>query len=222
MSIPLPSKVAPLPPLPGPGPAWYRVALYQMSLWDARARSHPGQKMNLEAHVDWDQAYFDACPMFGGRVHDIGSSRPRGNIDWCSAFVNYCLHRAGCSHTGNAYARSFLDNSLWHFKALAEPQVGCVAVVGLPRGAHVGFIASTKNLEPTASDNVVPSGNGFELLGGNQGQRISIKVEPRALVAARDKLGSRSPYLWPLSMGMNCNIGIDTARPHSCGNPHRG
>ena len=222
MAIPSPSPVTPLPPMPGVGPDWYKVALYQKRLWDQGVRLAPkDHRGNFEAHVVWDEAYFNASPRFGGTLHTIGNCRPMANADWCSAFVNYCLHRAGYCHTGNSYARSWLDRGLWSFRALAQPRVGCVIVVGAG-GAHVGLLASTVGLPNSPAGNVAAPAGGFDLLGGNQGEQISVKKENRVLIAATDSDNNRSPYLWPLRSGGNCNIGIATAAPHNCGNPHQG
>jgi len=221
VAIPPPSRIAPLTVMPGVGPDWYKVALYQKQLWDNGFKHAPANEIaNFDEHVTWDEAYFNACPFFGGRVHNIGDCHPR-QADWCSAFVNYCLHRAGYCHTGHGYARSFLNHRYWSFKALAEPQVGCVIVVGL--GAHVGFLAATDGLPSAPRGNVRPPEGGFMLLGGNQSGRITFNDnESRVLTAATDRYGNRSPYLLPIREGGNCNMGISTAAPHRCGYPHHG
>lgn len=222
MAVPPPSRIAPLPNLPGHGPDWYRVALFQKLCWDRNMVNSPSnQWANYEKHTTADEAYFDACPQFGGPRRAIGNSRPAAwSPDWCSAFVNYCLHRPGYSHTGHSKAWSWLESGMWRFTALDEPRIGCVIVVGLPRDAHVGLLASTHRLPPANNRNVPAPRGGFLLLGGNQGNTVMIKSEKRALVAARDSRGNRSPYLWPLRHGGNCNVGVTTAAPHHCGHPH--
>lgn len=222
MTVPPLSPVAPLPSMPGKGPSWFSIAEYQMRIWDAGMKdATAAQRVDFETQVDWDEAYFAAVPQFGGSVHNIGDCRPARNTDWCSAFVNYCLHRAGYNHTGNGYARSFLDRNKWFFHAIPEPRVGCVVVVGLG-GRHVGLLASSEGLPSNPRGNVGAPPGGFKLLGGNQGGRVCVKDETRALMATDDSLGNRSPYLWPLRMGCNCNVGIATAAPHSCGVRHPG
>lgn len=215
MSTPALSPVTSLPLAGLVDAPWMWVAKYQMALWNASGMP------KVEQDTDWDEAYFTASPYYGGKVHDLGTSIRRQNLDWCAAFVNYCLHRAGYSHTGSAGARSFLRNSRWRFEALDEPRVGCVIVVGPPNGQHVGFLASTDGLKAARGRDVKAPGRGFKLLGGNQSNTVKVKNERRDLVAARDLSRNRSPYLWPLRGNPNCNIGLTTAASHFCGHPHK-
>ena len=77
-------------------------------------------------------------------------------IPWCSAFVNWCMLKAGLSYTKSSVARSWLQ---WG-ETIREPRIGCVVV--LKRGTkswqgHVGFWVG-KN----------------QILGGNQSNSVSI------------------------------------------------
>jgi uncharacterized protein (TIGR02594 family) len=95
--------------------------------------------------------------------------------NWCSSFVNWCLRQVAIPGTGNAAARSWLR---WG-QVLELPRRGAIAVLwrGKPDGwqGHVGFL---DRLE----------GDRIWLLGGNQGNAVSIAAFPRARL-----LG----YRWP-------------------------
>lgn len=100
-------------------------------------------------------------------------------VPWCSAFVNWCLLEAGEPGTRSAAARSWLR---WGV-ALEVPRYGAVAV--LSRGAdpargHVGFFLRERD------DAVL-------VLGGNQGNAISIAAFPRTRVLAFRWPAPRTP-----------------------------
>ena len=91
---------------------------------------------------------------------------------WCSAFVNWCVERAGFEGTDSAWARSWLH---WG-RAIANPKRGCIAVLARGTGAgHVGFFLASV-------------GTHIELLGGNQKDAVGVGEFPRAQV-----LGYRLP-----------------------------
>jgi len=85
---------------------------------------------------------------------------------WCSAFVNFCVEHSGKDGTNSAMARSWMS---WGH-SLATPRIGCVAVFfrGSRHGVHghVGFYAGDGG-----------PGN-VKVLGGNQGDRVSIQTQP--------------------------------------------
>jgi len=92
-----------------------------------------------------------------------GVGRSADETAWCSAFVNWCLLMAGFPGTGKANARSWLD---WGGVSLEFPAYGCIVI--LWRGAnngplgHVGFFVGMQ-------------GDNLLLLGGNQGNAVSIR-----------------------------------------------
>lgn len=92
---------------------------------------------------------------------------------WCSAFVNFCVEKAGFAGTDSAMARSWLH---WG-RATDTPVTGCIVVFerGAPPSGHVAFFISR-------GDSTV------KVLGGNQGNRVSIKDYDKSLV-----LGFRVP-----------------------------
>jgi len=89
-------------------------------------------------------------------------------VPWCSAFVNWCVKRAGVLGTNSAAAISWLK---WGV-ALEEPREGCVVVLrqkikgadketGSSSGNHVAFF---QKLE----------GGRIFLLGGNQSDSVKV------------------------------------------------
>ncbi len=109
----------------------------------------------------------------------VGLGHHGDETAWCSAFTNWCIAQAGIRGTRRANARSWLT---WGGMCLGVPHYGCVTV--LWRGSrnswkgHVGFYVG--NL-----------GNQIFLLGGNQGNAVSIKGYNRNRL-----LG----YRWPMDM----------------------
>jgi uncharacterized protein (TIGR02594 family) len=85
---------------------------------------------------------------------------------WCAAFAGACLARAGLKGSGSLMARSYLN---WGEDA-HEPRTGAIAVLsraGDPASGHVGFLLGETD------NNVI-------LLGGNQGDAVSVAAFPRA------------------------------------------
>lgn len=97
------------------------------------------------------------------------------SVAWCSAFVGACLERCGVASSKALNARSYLN---WG-KPVDKPFPGCVAVFsrGDPRGweGHVAFF-----LEEV--------GNKVKVLGGNQGDCVSIATYDKSRL-----LGYRAP-----------------------------
>lgn len=94
---------------------------------------------------------------------------------WCAAFVNWCIGSAGRIGTDSARARSFLN---WGTAiALGKMQVGDIVVIerGKPWQGHVGFLYAS-------------SGDRIQVLGGNQGDAVSVAWYPSARL-----LGIRRP-----------------------------
>jgi uncharacterized protein (TIGR02594 family) len=94
---------------------------------------------------------------------------------WCAAFANAMLQRSGYDGSKSLAARSFMN---WG-KPVAKPYPGCIAVLwrDSPRSAngHVAFWLSER-------------GDKVKLLGGNQGNQVSMEEFPRDRV-----LGYREP-----------------------------
>lgn len=91
---------------------------------------------------------------------------------WCSAFVNWCMERAGIQGTGRANARSWLT---WG-QPLQMPRVGAVMVFSREQaGASAGHVSLF------VRDEQMPSGKTvYWCLGGNQNNRVSVNMYPAA------------------------------------------
>ena len=104
---------------------------------------------------------------------------------WCSGFANYVAWLLRLPRSKSLMARSWMDVS--YAVSLAEARVGFDVVV-LWRGerdgpsGHVGFFAGL--------DGVLGNGGGVNILGGNQGDAVTIRSFPLDRV-----LGVRR--LWP-------------------------
>jgi uncharacterized protein (TIGR02594 family) len=83
---------------------------------------------------------------------------------WCSAFVNFCVEKAGFAGTDSAMARSWLN---WG-RGTNTAVTGCIVVFerGAPPSGHVAFYVSE-------------SGGMIKVLGGNQGNKVSIQEYDR-------------------------------------------
>lgn len=113
---------------------------------------------------------------------------------WCAGFVNAMLERAGYAGSKSLAARSFLS---WG-KPVTTPYPGCVVVFsrGDPRSwqGHVGIY-------------IGEIGGQIQVLGGNQGNEVSIAQYPRA-----NLLGYRAPVTGGSSRTMRAAaLGIATA-----------
>lgn len=103
---------------------------------------------------------------------------------WCSAFVNWCMERAGEPGTGLANARSWIN---WG-SPLKLPKRGCVVVLSResagPTAGHVGFyVGHVPNANLT--------GQLVQILGGNQRNRVCVDLYPEHRVIG---------YRWPLEL----------------------
>ena len=99
-----------------------------------------------------------------------GVGRSNDETAWCSAFVNWCMLMAGFPGSGKANARSWLE---WGGVSLEFPAYGSVVVLWReakngPLG-HVGFFVGMQ-------------GDKLLLLGGNQGNAVSIRPYPKERV----------------------------------------
>lgn len=173
-----------------------------------------------------DEGYFETCPYLGGEAWKLSEQRKRkiNNRHWCAAFVNYCLHTAGYSHTGSAGAFSFKQTRRWRFEALSEPKRGCVIVMEQNKKGwdHVAFLDEVGDLPSNPKGDIdAKDYDGFSLLGGNQGGDSvnSKEFYNWTFFAAEDKKGNKSPYLYPIkgTSEANCNIELPTAGAHYCG-----
>lgn len=95
---------------------------------------------------------------------------------WCSAFVNWVLDQCGIQGSREANARSWLA---WEGGQRCEPQPGAIAILWrVSRIGWQGHVAFIDRIE----------GDTLWLLGGNQGDAVSIAPFPKSRL-----LGCRMP-----------------------------
>ncbi len=92
---------------------------------------------------------------------------------WCGAFVAYCLDVAGFDIP--KYWMRAREWATWGTE-LSSPVPGCIVVFSRQGGGHVGFVVGRD-----AAGNLI-------VLGGNQGNRVSLATFTRNRVLA---------YRWP-------------------------
>ena len=85
-------------------------------------------------------------------------------VDWCSAFVNWCMLKAGIDGTNSAAAKSWLN---WG-KGLSRPERGCIVVFDVPPPAeawkgHVAFYVGESTTDAAF----------IRVLGGNQSNAVT-------------------------------------------------
>lgn len=132
--------------------------------WISEAQKHigtkeiPGPKHNSKI-LNWWKAI-----KRGGIKSD--------EIPWCAAFVGGCLEAVGIISSRFESAASY---KTWGM-GLKTPIYGCVAVFTRNGGGHVGFVVG------------LDTRGRLMILGGNQGDKVSIAPFDRSRVVA---------YRWP-------------------------
>ncbi len=112
-------------------------------------------------------------PRISEYFRSIGAGHSADEIPWCSSFVNFILKKSGYKITGSGAARSWLKyGPVIPYKKYA--------IVIFKRGAawqgHVAFVMGE-------------TPDKIRVLGGNQGNKVSIAEYPK-----KDVLG----YRWPI------------------------
>lgn len=93
---------------------------------------------------------------------------------WCGSYCAYCLKKSGRPIPKHWYrALAYAD----YGAKLSGPAYGCLAVMARKGGGHVGFVVGE-----------VAKGGDLLILGGNQGDKVSIARFPRSRITA---------YVWP-------------------------
>lgn len=89
-------------------------------------------------------------------------------VSWCAAFTGHCLQKAGYKHTGRLNARSYLTYGV---SAKDQPKDGDICVFWRNKidswEGHVGFYVGEND-------------KNIYVLGGNQGNEVSIKEYPKS------------------------------------------
>lgn len=111
-------------------------------------------------------------------------------VPWCSGFACACMEEVGIRSPRSDGAKSWLT---WG-APLQSPVLGCVVVLQRPGGYHVG-IAVGRDRDGR-----------LLLLGGNQGDAVSIAAFDRARVVG---------YRWPLGVAANFALPVMAGAPDS-------
>ena len=105
-------------------------------------------------------------------------------VSWCSAFVSSCLQEAGFKHTGKLNARSYLTYGV---SVKNNPKQGDIVVFwrNSPESweGHVGFYAGENE------KNIL-------VLGGNQGNQVSIAEYPKSRLLDIRRPLDEKPVKW--------------------------
>ncbi|HYW16417.1 MAG TPA: TIGR02594 family protein [Allosphingosinicella sp.] len=167
-------------------PPWYEIALQELAASVAERGGGDHHPRILE--------YLATC----GDLEE--GEAERDSTPWCSAFVNWCLARAGIEGTNSGWARSWAD---WG-EPIDPPRPGAIAVWARGRDfaeeplvtGHVSFFVEDR-------------GDSLLVLGGNQSDSVSLKTYPkRGYLAAT--VDSAAPvrelyellgYRWPAGVG---------------------
>ncbi len=155
--VPAPVTAKPAPATAGPTPKpageavprWLEIARQEVGIHESSAPGQDNPRI-LE--------YLESTTYDGGLSDEV---------PWCSAFVNWCITKAGLKGTNSAAASSWLT---WGQK-LDQPRLGCITVFN----HHVGFYAGA-------------AGDHFLLLGGNQSNAVNTENKHPSDVLA---------YRWP-------------------------
>jgi uncharacterized protein (TIGR02594 family) len=141
------SKVGANPPPAGAFP-WYEIAKQEVGVKEAQGGADNPRILE----------YFTYC-------RSLPVSMRHDSTSWCSAFVNFCVQKAGFEGTDSALARSW---ARWRNEC-NPPKLGCVVVLKSPLDptdpvhGHVGLF-------------VKQEGGRIYLLGGNQGNEVNISA----------------------------------------------
>lgn len=102
---------------------------------------------------------------------DAGFGRMKDDVPWCGFFVASILKRAGLPNELEPKWRGWAASYGRLGTKLMNPVYGCVGVKTRQGGGHVGFV-------------VAANSSTIWLLGGNQGDKVSIAAFPRKLFTA--------------------------------------
>lgn len=89
------------------------------------------------------------------------------DVAWCSTFIQWCCDQVGIKGTGSAWARSWLA---WGIK-ITKPVEGDLVIFSRGNNklyGHVGYFKKYSHL-----------GTMVVVLGGNQGNQVSVALYPR-------------------------------------------
>lgn len=143
----------------------------QVAVIQQGSSDRPWMQLGVELMGTEEIAGPESNPAILAMFGEVGwDPEERGDDEhWCGAFVGACLRRAGLPIAPLAVRAASWEQ----YGVACEPRAGAVVVVGRKGGKHVAFVWA-----------VTPSH--LYLLGGNQGNAVSIKAWSRSsLVACR-------------------------------------
>ena len=131
----------------------------------------PGAKHSKEI-----MEYIRSCPdLYATKNKAIYTEREgEEGVKWCSAFVNWCMKKAGYPGTDSARALSWTS----YGKALKEPQAGCILVTKGNKYRHVAFV------DEVNGELKMLGGNQNQAAGGGDYNQISIRPINYGMVVA--------------------------------------
>jgi len=149
-------------------PAWIRIARGEMGQHSATGEAHNPRIMN----------YIRTCTnlLETEKQRQYVERNGEHGVEWCSAFVNWCLEQAGIAGTDNALAASWAD---WGTK-LTGPRQGAIVCFSWNHNSHIDHVAFCDSV-----------GSDYKMLGGNQtgnGGQVS---------SVRFSTGAAKHYRWP-------------------------
>jgi uncharacterized protein (TIGR02594 family) len=104
----------------------------------------------------------------GARV--LGISVTSDETAWCGTFVAWCMFKVGIEPPKIAVRAKEWASPKWG-RILNDPRLGCVCVFDRKGGGHVGFYIGEDRTH-------------LHILGGNQGNRVSITRIPKTSLVA--------------------------------------
>ena len=145
------SKVGDIP-APAGVPKWYQIAKGEEGV-----KEFTGDRDNPEV-----VKYLKSCSKLSA------SLQRNDETAWCSAFVNFCVEKAGFEGTESASARSWMN---WG-QSISVPTVGCIVVLSRtsnPAFGHVGFWVKEQDSR-------------VFLLAGNQSDSVNVTAFDKSRV----------------------------------------
>jgi uncharacterized protein (TIGR02594 family) len=137
--------------------------------WIREAEKHLGKKETATMVKDdpWVKLLFEELG-----AYDWAKTQTVSAANWCAAFVSYCFKKTGQSPlTGfdGMRAKTYADK---YGKEVTRPVYGALAIFERGGAGHIGFVVGYNKVTKA-----------IQLLGGNQGNAVTIKNETRTLIA---------------------------------------
>jgi uncharacterized protein (TIGR02594 family) len=154
---------------------------YVKPSWLKEAEKYLGKKETAKMVKDdpWVKLLFEEL---GGGAYGWAKTQTVNSANWCAAFVSYCLKQTGQSPlTGfdGMRARTYGEK---YGKEVTRPVYGALVSVARGGAGHIGIVVGYDKKTKVLT-----------ILGGNQGNKVSIKKEKREVLAYRVPSGWKIP-----------------------------